>query len=234
MIHSVYRIALAMLVIAATPVLSGETLPVDWSDLPDTAAQEFEDPYRDLPPEQMTDLMSLVRIREQLAAETLTAESRVQLEARMTVLEADLEAAQIDVEWVLAQRWAVADRRRQAAVAVNDALNGQTVEIAGFLILAPPADAGEASAYLLPDRGVCNHLPAPAPNQLVRLVLQELSEIAGACVPVIVRGVLRAEEARYEVIVIDHSLPMWSTWTLETAGVQTQHLTNHPDIDNAD
>ena len=84
------------------------------------------------------------------------------------------------------------------------------MEIAGFLILAPPTDSGEASAYLLPDRGVCNHLPPPPPNQLVRLLMKNAPETGGSCVPAAVRGTLRAEETRYEVIVIDHSLPMWS------------------------
>ena len=94
------------------------------------------------------------------------------------------------------------------------------MEIAGFLILAPPTDSGEASAYLLPDRGVCNHLPPPPPNQLVRLLMKNAPETGGSCVPAAVRGTLRAEETRYEVIVIDHSLPMWSAWTLEADDVR--------------
>jgi hypothetical protein len=93
------------------------------------------------------------------------------------------------------------------------------VEIAGFLILAPPTESVEASAYLLPDRGICNHLPPPTPNQLVRLLLKDVPETAGACVPTTVRGTLRAKETRHEVVVIDHALPMWSAWTLETETV---------------
>ena len=94
------------------------------------------------------------------------------------------------------------------------------MEIAGFLILAPPTDSGEASAYLLPDRGVCNHLPPPPPNQLVRLLMKNAPETGGSCVPAVVRGKLRAEESRHEVIVIDHELPMWSVWTLETDDIR--------------
>jgi hypothetical protein len=195
-------------------------MTVGWSQLPDTSAQEFEDPYRDLASEQMSDLMSLVRLREELAVEGLAIEERRQLEGRSAELEAALRAAGIDVEWLLSQRWVVADRRRQAAVGANGALDGQAVQIAGFLILAAPTDSGEASAYLLPDRGVCNHLPPPPPNQLVRLLMKNPPETGGSCVPAVVRGTLRADESRHEVIVIDHELPMWSVWTLETDDIR--------------
>jgi hypothetical protein len=215
-----YLAATAALAIAVAPVIAGEATPVEWSQLPDPPAQEYEDPYRNLAPEQMTDLMSLVRLREQLGADAMSVEERTQLEARITELEAALQAGGIDVEWLLSQRWAVADRRRHAAVATNAALDGQSVEIAGFLILAPPTDRGEASAYLLPDRGVCNHLPPPLPNQLIRLLMKEAPETGGSCVPAVIRGTLRAEESRHEVIVIDHSLPMWSGWMLEADEVR--------------
>ena len=212
--------ATAALLFAASPLIAGETTHVEWSQLPDKLAQEFEDPYRDLAPEQMSDLMSLVRLREELGAEGQATEERRQLEARTSELEAALQADGIDIEWLLSQRWVVADRRRQAAVATNAALDGQSVELAGFLILVPPTDSGEASAYLLPDRGICNHLPPPPPNQLVRVLLKDVPETGGCGVPAAVRGTLRAEEARHEVTVIDHSLPMWSSWTLETEDVR--------------
>ena len=220
MTHSVFFAAVLALTIAATPAFAEEATRITWSQLLDPAAQEFDDPYRDLAPQQMSDLMSLVRLREQLGGEGLTAEESRQLEARTAELEAALQAAGVDVEWLLSQRWVVAERRRQAAIAANRTLDGQSAEIAGFLIVAPPTESGEASAYLLPDRGVCNHLPPPPPNQLVRLLMKDALEIGGSCVPVAVRGTLRAEETCYEVVVIDHSLPMWSAWTIATDDVR--------------
>ena len=215
-----YLAAAAALSLAAAPLIAGEATPIEWSQLPDESAQAFEDPYRELAPEQMSDLMALVRLREDLEVEGLAVEERRQLEAGTSELEAALQAAGIDVEWLLSQRWVVADRRRHAAVATNVALDGQSVEIAGFLILAPPTDSGEAGAYLLPDRGVCNHLPPPPPNQLVRVLLEDVPETGGSCVPAVLVGTLRAEETRHEVVVIDHSLSMWSAWTLETDAIQ--------------
>lgn len=221
MTHFAFLAASAALAFAAAPAIAGETMAVDWSQLPDPTAQEFEDPYRDLAPGQMSDLMSLVGIREELGREGLAIEERGQLKSRSAELEAALQAAGLDLEWLLSQRWFVADRRRLAAVAGNAALDGESVEIAGFLIPAPPTDSGEARAYLLPDRGVCNHLQPPPPNQLVRLRMRDVPKAWGSCFPVTVRGALRAEETRYEVVVIDHSMLMWSAWTLETEVVRT-------------
>ena len=220
MTKSAFFAATAALLCAAGPLFAGETTPVEWSHLPDPSAQEYDDPYRDLAPQHMSDLMSLVRLREQLGVDGLATEERRQLEARSAEIEAAMQVAGIDVEWLLAQRWVVADRRRRAAVATNAALDGQSVGIAGFLISAPPADSGDTSAYLLPNRGVCNHLPPPPPNQLVRVLLKDVPETWGSCVPVTVRGTLRAEETLHEVIVIDHSLPMWSAWTMTTGDVR--------------
>ena len=220
MTHIAYFGAITAMAIGAAPVMAGDTTPVDWSQLPDPSVQQYEDPYRDLAPQQMSDLMALVRLREQLEHEGPDAGERMQQEARTAELEAALRAADIDVEWLLSQRWAVADRRRLAAVTANGELDNQSVEIAGFLVLAPPSATGEASAYLLPDRGVCNHLPPPPPNRLVRLLMKSMPKIAGSCVPVTVRGTLRAEETRHEVVLIDHSVPMWSAWSLTTDDVR--------------
>lgn len=216
MTKSAFYAAAAALAITAAPAIAGETTPTEWSQLPDPSAQEFEDPYRDLAPQQMSDVLSLVHLREELGTDTTSIEERKKLEARTARLEVGLRGAGIDVEWLLSQRWAVADRRRQAAVATNAALDGQSVEIAGFLMPAPPTEDGGVTAYLMPDRSVCNHLPPPPPNQLVRLEMKGVPETVGSCVPAVIQGILRAEETQYEVVVIDHSLPMWSAWTLET------------------
>ncbi len=207
------------LTLAAAPLRASDAVSVDWSQLPDPSMQDFEDPYSELAPQQMSDLMSLVRVRQELEDDNLLPEKRGELAARGATLEAGLQAAGIDVEWLLAQRWVVAERRRQAVVAVNSALEGERIEIFGFLIPAPPVDDGGETAYLLPDRGVCSHLPPPPPNQLVRLEMSRLPEAGGGCVPVTVRGTLRAEEARHEAHLHDHGVPMWSAWVLETEQV---------------
>jgi len=65
------------------------------------------------------------------------------------------------------------------------------------------------------------HLPAPPPNQLLRLVMTGVPENVGACTPAAVRGTLLAEETRGNVFVIDDTVPMWSAWTLESVDVRS-------------
>jgi len=222
MTHLACLAAAAALAMSVAPVIAEEITRIQWSQLPDPSAQEFEDPYRDLAPELMSDLISLARLRERAGGEGLTAEESRQTVAQTAELEATLQEAGLDVEWLLSQRWVVAERRQRAAVAANPTLDGQSAEIVGFLILAPPTESGEASAYLLPHRGVCNHLPPPPPNQLVRLVMKDVPKIKGSCFPAVVRGTLRARETRYEVTVTHDPEPMWSAWTLETEAVRTE------------
>ena len=115
MTRSVLVAAAAALTLATNSGVAKETIPVEWSQLPDPSAQEFEDPYRDLAAEQMSDLMSLVRLREELGANKSVGDTRARLETKVAQLEAALQAAGIDVDWLVSQRWVVADRRRQAA-----------------------------------------------------------------------------------------------------------------------
>ena len=67
--------ATVTLLFAAAPLIAGEAAHVEWSQLPDPSVQAFEDPYRDLAPQQMSDLMSLVRLREELP--TTGSESKI-------------------------------------------------------------------------------------------------------------------------------------------------------------
>ncbi len=48
--------------------------PVEWSDLPDPAAQDFEDPFRELSAEQFDDLRFALRLRGRLQQDVGSAD----------------------------------------------------------------------------------------------------------------------------------------------------------------
>ena len=102
---------------------------------------------------------------------------------------------------------------------VTTEYNGKRVRLPGYLVPLDYEGLVVKSALLVPYVGACIHVPPPPPNQLVRLLMKDLPETGGSCVPAVIQGTLRAEETQYEVVVIDHSLPMWSAWTLETNAV---------------
>ena len=206
---------LGMLVLSHS-VQAQSSMPVDWSMLADSEAQQFEDPYRDLSQPQFESLIDLARLQATLSGEMGEAE-RLALEERASALSQDLRAEGLDPEWILAQREAVAERRQRAAVSTNPDLEGETVELTGYLLVAPDMRDGSMVAYLLPDRGVCMHLPPPVPNQLIRLEIDKLPEPLGPCISAAVRGQLSAGETTATVPVFDDTALLWSSWRLDVS-----------------
>ena len=187
---------------------------VGWPMLADAGAQQFDDPYRELTPSQFESLMTLARLRLTLDGGTAVQE-RADLEKRAAELARDLQHQGLDADWILAQREAVAARRQHAALAINTTLEGEFVELSGYLLVARDTRAGEWVTHLLPDRGVCMHLPPPPPNQTIKLVIDKLPEPLGACIATAVRGRLSANETHYTVPILDDTVSLWSRWRME-------------------
>ncbi len=197
----------------AGPLSGAEPASVDWSQLPDPVSQEYEDPYRDLTQAQFEALMTLARVQIELNGSSSESER----EQRATELSQNLRAQGLDPEWILAQRDVVAERRKNAAFLTNSALEGAPVELTGYLLAAPEVESGEMVAYLVPDRGVCMHLPPPVPNQLVRLDIDKLPEPLGPCINARVRGRLSASESAATVPIFDDTVQLWSSWRLDVS-----------------
>ncbi len=200
--------------------LAQPSTSVDWPMLPDSQVQQFEDPYRDLTQSQFESLMALARLQIALGGE-LAKDERAAMHERALELSRSLETQGLDPEWILAQREAVAERRQRAALATNPALEGKRIELKGYLLVAPDVEDGTTVAYLLPNRGVCMHLPPPAPNQLVRLDTDRLPEPLGPCIAAAVRGRLSSNESTATVPVFDDTVPLWSSWQLDVRDMIT-------------
>ncbi len=215
-----FGLALVALSLFSVSAMAQPSMPVDWPTLADPAVQQFEDPYRDLSQSQFESLMALARTQIALGGDLADGE-RDQLTRQASQLSQDLHAQGLEPEWILAQRDAVAERRQRAALSTNPVLEGETIELTGYLLVAPDMNDGEMVAYLLPDRGVCMHLPPPAPNQLVRLDIDKWPEPLGPCIAAAVRGSLTANETTAEVPVFDDTVPLWSRWQLDVSEATT-------------
>jgi hypothetical protein len=187
-------VALLGLLLLSDGVQAQISMPVDWSMLADPEAQQFEDPYRDLTQSQFESLMALARLQIALGGELAEGELATMNELA-SELSQNLQAQGLDPEWILAQRELVAERRQRAALSTNPNLDGESVELTGYLLVAPDIEDGALVAYLLPDRGVCMHLPPPVPNRLVRLDIDKFPDPLGPCIPAAVRGRLSANES---------------------------------------
>ncbi|WP_165798772.1 DUF3299 domain-containing protein [Shimia abyssi] len=216
---------LGMLAVIWAQTAWAEAVGVAWSDLVDQSVQRFDDPYADLSAKQLQALIEIVQLRERLDGGQVFQEDRVSASARLRAAEGDLAEAGIDIDWLISQRWVVAERREAAAWAGNAALDGKTVILSGYTIPAPADADGRPSAYLVPERGMCSHSPPPAPNQMVRLRLNEDWAPRLLYEPVVVHGVLSLDPSKREVVVVDGYVPMHASFSLEVKIAEAVHQT---------
>jgi hypothetical protein len=196
-------------------------VPLEWDELPDPLAQVYEDPFLDLSTSQMTALLTLVQMREKLARDDLSTDTREGYEARLSEVSTELSAQEIDFDWLISQRWVVTERREAAAAAGNPSLDGQTISIAGFAIPTSIETDGTRIAYLVPTPGMCSHLPPPDPNQLIRVRLGEDWAPKYFHEPVRLSGRLHLDPTTQSLWLVDGTVPMQATWTLDVEDAVT-------------
>ncbi len=192
-----------------------------WSDLVGPRAQTFEDPFAELTYQQLDQLRTIIRAKERLETLGLSHEDRAKSEAKLAKAEAEIEQAGIDIDELLSQRWATAERREAAATAANPALDGEIVTLAGFAIPAPRDPDGTAVAYLVPEPGACSHMPPPNPNQMVRARLADDWTPSATHEPVRLTGRLSISPSAHVVRVVDGPVEMKTSFAMDVTRVQT-------------
>lgn len=192
-----------------------------WADLVDMSVQDFEDPYRDLSYDQIDDVRTVLVQRQN--AEDISASEEQRAEARNKLAEANarLAAQNLDADWLIDQRWIVANRRERAATAGNPAVDGQTVVLAGFALAGPPTEDGTPVAYLVPERGMCSHMPPPNPNQMIRVLLKGDWTPSFAHEPVRLTGRVTISPTDEVFHVVDGPVQMRATFVMDAEKVET-------------
>lgn len=207
-----------VLCLAAAILYANQTFadprPIGFADLPDPAAQAFDDPFQDMGFEMLEELRTVVRLEERLAGEDIEAETRARLEDRLEQARAVLETGGHDIKALLAERWVVAEKRKQAMIATNPDLVTAEVALVGYLIPAGSDATGSPVGYLVPEIGMCSHMPAPPPNQLVRVELSAPSPVNSPYAAVKVSGRLKPRASDETIFILDGEVRMVSMWTL--------------------
>ena len=216
------RLLFAIVVSALIP---GATLaspkPLAWEDLVDAAAQAYEDPYRDLSSAQIRALRAIVRGKADLASRDVNDPERTEILAGLDAAKSSLANNGIDADWLISQRWMVAERRKNAATAANPAVDGKTVALAGFAIPAPAEADGTPVAYLVPQRGMCSHVPPPNANQMVRVRLTGDWRPTEIHEPVRFTGKLFVEPSEEVFRIVDGPVRMQASFRMEAEQVET-------------
>ncbi|MEM1361653.1 MAG: DUF3299 domain-containing protein [Pseudomonadota bacterium] len=215
-----WLVGAAMLFAASTAHQSLAMQAIGWTDLIDESVQSFDDPYAALTPEQLMDLVTIARLRVRLQAEDIAPEPRDRIEIRLKSVEAGLANVGIDVDWLISQRWIVADRRKTAATTGNPRVDGVTVTMTGFAIPAPLDVDGHAVAYLVPERGMCSHMPPPNPNQMVRIRYPADTRPLLMHEPVRVTGRIDISPTEHAIHVVDGLVPMHATFALQANSLE--------------
>lgn len=221
-------------VFSANLAFAAENRTLDWSDLVDPLTQTYEDPFRELSGQQIEALRTIVQNRDRLNDPTLSEAQMADSAAKINAALAELAEDNIDADWLIDQRWIVADRRKRAATAVNSQIDGETVSLGGFAIPAPPAEDGTRIVYLVPERGMCSHVPPPNPNQMIRARLSGDWSPSMLHEPVRLTGQLLAQETQHSFRIVDGDVPMQSSFVMEVANVETfKDLQANADATNA-
>lgn len=192
-----------------------------WSELIDPAAQNFDDPYRDINYDHLQAVATVAQLRARLTQEDLTEDARTQTETHLAETETTLSAAGIDADWLIKQRWVVAELRERAARAGNPAVDGAVVTLAGFAIPAPADEKGTPMAYLVPERGMCAHMPPPPPNQMIRMRMPAIWKPRMMHEPLQVTGRLTIDPSETQVMIVDGFVPMRATFVMQVQDLQT-------------
>ncbi len=215
--HLLAMSALALFVHLAEPASAEQ---ITWENLIDQAAHDYDDPFAGLDFDQLDDLRVVVRETARLANGAVAGDDRLASEQKLADARSRLEQGGIDPDWLIGQRWIVAEKRKRAATAVNAKLDGETVTLGGFAIPAPPADDGTRVVYLVPERGMCSHTPPPNSNQMIRARLTGDWSPATIHEPVRLTGKLIAKETQHSFRIVDGEVPMRSSFVMEVTEVQ--------------
>ena len=166
--------------------------------------------------EELQVLGEIIRLRLAQEAGTVTNEENTKLQKA----EAQLASTGVDVDWLLDQRWVVANRREKAATQANPTVAGASVQLSGYAIPAPDADDGTTVFYLVPERGMCSHMPPPNPNQMIRVSSKSDWRPRFMHEPVRLSGELSIAPSRQSMIVVDGFVDMRATFAMQVTEVE--------------
>ena len=218
--HAASNVAWAALIFAGTIGPAAAVTPIDWPDLKDPAASQYEDPFEALYLSELRSIAAVYRIRNVLKGGGLTLEERTRLERRLSDEEAKLAAAGVQTENLLAKRDEVAKRRAEARLKGNSNLAGKDVAITGYVIPVLDETGAAKYGYLVSGYGMCSHVPAPAPNQIIFYKLEEDWAEAELYKPVLLQGRLDLSVSRQTINLLDGDVTITASFDMDVTDIR--------------
>jgi len=187
---------------AATEAVTEAVTEIGWEDLAPDFEDSIDDPFLEMPDEQLMSLSMVASYREVLAANgELSPGGQEELD-----LEIDkLEEWGIDFDELLIKRDEIIAFRTQAAAATRPELDGKTIKIPGYLLPLEYEEEKVIEFLLVPYVGACIHTPPPPPNQIVHVTSESGFVSSDLYTPVWVEGVMKTEAVNAALDFVDGS-----------------------------
>ena len=187
---------------ASQAAAGGDPRVLGWQDLI-PAASHVEDPFAELIPDQLDQLLPLSMVEAYRARATAGQALSEKESEHLADLSSSLAEQGVDVDGLLARRAEFKEKLRATWGAVETSLDNQNVRIPGF-VLPLEFDGMRVTEFLLvPTVGACIHVPPPPPNQMVHVSVTEGIESKGLFAPVWVEGMLSIEGGQSELFLSD-------------------------------
>ena len=199
---------ISFLALLLSSFYSANFTEITWQDLI-PHSEEIVDPFKELSPEVLEDLKSLVRLRNKMG--TTPSESNL---SREKEIEDKLSKGGIDYDKLLDQRLQIIESRYEASIATVQKLNGKSVSISGFMLPLEIMNNETSEFLLVPWVGACIHTPPPAGNQIVYVKLKEPLKISGLYDAVSVKGKLIIQSNNKELFLKDGNGSIGSSYTI--------------------
>jgi hypothetical protein len=163
---------------------------IKWNEL--VSDSTFPDPFKKLTSNQLADLSFVIRIRNLLAEEKVTADGPEVKEA--AEIELSLKKVGIDVAWLDAQRRRVGQMREIQAKAVRQSVIDTRVKLSGYVVPVKKSDGLVTEFLLVGDFAACSHSASPPPNQIVYVKTRDGIRVGGRFAAVTVTGRVEARQ----------------------------------------
>lgn len=219
---------LTLLVFAASAATAQEVRSLGWKELVPPQAP-YDDPFLALSAEQKMDLAAVARAR---VKQGILGASGSSQDESLKAATARLTAARVDIDALLAKRTYVAAKRREAAEAVNEELNGLSVRISGYVLPLGVEHDKVTEFLLVPYVGACIHEPMPPANQIIHVTVADGFEPKGRFGAVQVSGRIRAVSSTPHLRFVDGEASIPTAYALQAQAIEPYGASRASDISN--
>ncbi|MGY0598419.1 DUF3299 domain-containing protein [Vibrio parahaemolyticus] len=189
---------------------------ISWPDLRPQLT-DFNDPFKSLSEIQLYELSRVAKYEEQLAnGVQLSQDASIEY----TATRASLIEQKIDINWLLAMRKEITQKRRAVAESLNTTLDNQNVRIAGYLLPLNFTNDLVDEFLLVPTVGACIHVPPPPPNQMIYVKFPKGFKSSELYSPVWVEGRLAVGKGKSHLYLSDGADDIMYGYSLNASEVE--------------